>query len=246
MHHDIRRHRYLPITAADILLIFIIGFGVARVFFPVIIESLQINIKSDGNKITIIMAILAIQTLLLFGILYIIVVRLRGVTWAELGFTPLPREWIGRSLMLAVMSFPLVGAASWLQQQITGTPFENPQFQTMAPNNFSWLNYIITLSIAGIIAPIVEETIFRGLLYRWLHERTSYFWAILGSSFVFSFLHGIPSLIPGIMILGILLAWIYQRVQSIWAPILVHGTYNAIVTTALYAALAQGISPPGT
>jgi membrane protease YdiL (CAAX protease family) len=46
------------------------------------------------------------------------------------------------------------------------------------------------------------------------------------------------------MALGAILAWAYHRTESIWVPVMVHGAYNAVVTTALYAALAQGLDLP--
>jgi hypothetical protein len=57
-------------------------------------------------------------------------------------------------------------------------------------------------------------------------------------------MHGIPGLIPAIAVLGLILAWIYEITGTIWAPIVVHGAYNAIVTTILYTAVSQGVQMP--
>lgn len=238
-------NRRLPLGIADLLLILVLGLGSARLMLPVVADAFGIAVRSGASDILAVMFLLTVQTLVLFGVLYIVAIRWRGVTWHELGYVAPPAGWLPRTLLMALLSFPLVGAVTWLQQQITGQPFENPQFQVMAPSTFAWRDYIATILVAAFIAPIVEETAFRGLLYRWLIERTRFPIAIAGSALIFSVLHGIPHLIPGIMVLGAILAWMYHRTQSIWVPIVLHGTYNAIVTTALYATIAQGITPPG-
>ena len=48
-----------------------------------------------------------------------------------------------------------------------------------------------------------------------------------------------------IAVLGLVLAWAYERTGSIWAPVIVHGVYNAVVTTILYVAIARGLPIPG-
>ena len=237
--------RPLPLGLADLLLMLIAGFGSSRLLLPVLAQGLGIRVGAGSDNVLPVMFLLGVQTLMLLIVIYVVAVRWRGVSLRELGFVSPPAGWLTRAVLLALLSLPLVGAISWLQQELTGQPFENPQFQVIAPPSFAWANYLATLLVAAVIAPAVEEIAFRGILYRWLAERTRWPLAIAGSALVFAFLHGVPSLIPGILVLGAILAWVYQRTRSIWAPIVLHGTYNAAVTTALYAALAQGVRPSG-
>lgn len=237
--------RRLPLGLADLLLMLIAGFGSSRLVLPVLAQVLGIQIGAGESNVLPVMFLLGVQTLVLFAVIYVVAVRWRGVTARELGFVAPPPKWLSRAVLLALLSFPLVGVITWLQQQITGEPFENPQFQVIAPPAFAWTDYLATLLVAAVLAPTVEEIAFRGVLYRWLAERMRRPVAVAGSALVFAFLHGVPSLIPGILVLGVLLAWVYERTRSIWAPIVLHGTYNGIVTTALYAALAQGVRPAG-
>jgi hypothetical protein len=229
----------------DLLLMLIVGMGSSRLVLPFLADGLGVEIRNGAPDIGRLMLLLSIQSLLLFGVIYLIAVRWRGVTWAELGFVAPSASWLSRAVLLALLCFPLVGTITWLQQQVTGQPFENPQFELLTPPSFAWGDYLATLLVAGVIAPIVEEIAFRGLLYRWLRERTGGALAMAISALAFSVLHGIPMLIPGIFVLGLILAWVYDRTRSIWIPILMHGVYNAVVTTALYMALAQGIGPAG-
>ncbi|WP_161958773.1 CPBP family intramembrane glutamic endopeptidase [Ferruginivarius sediminum] len=236
----------MPLTASDLLLILILGLGSARFLLPAIAAMFDLRALVAGDhRVSVVMTMLALQTLLLLFVVYLVAVRWRGVTWQELGLVPLPRIWGGRAVAIAMLSFPLMGAVSWVQQQIVREEFRNPQLTAMAPSEFSWAAYLGTLAVAGLLAPLVEEIVFRGLLYRWIRERYGFVVGVIGSALAFSLLHGIAGLIPAIALLGAILAWTYERAQSIWAPVILHGTYNAVVTTVLYAALAQGIKPPG-
>jgi hypothetical protein len=77
-----------------------------------------------------------------------------------------------------------------------------------------------------IIAPVVEEVAFRGiLLHRW-----SYKWgmkkAIIISSFIFAVLHIDPI---GAFVFGVGMCILYLRFQSLWVPIFCHAANNLVV-----------------
>ncbi len=236
----------LPLNVADMLLLVILALGSARVLLPVVAGALGLGNGIEGVPIEKILILLGVQTGLLLLAVYLVVVLWRGVSWRDLGFVPLPEKWGARAVAIALLSFPLVGFIIWVQQQITGREFENPQMELIAPAEFSLSAYLTTLIVVAVIAPLAEEVLFRGVLYRWLRERIGIGFALVLSSLAFSVVHGVVALIPAIAVLGLILGWVYERTQSIWTPILVHAIYNAIVTTILYAALAQDMAPPGT
>lgn len=235
-------HR-LPLSIADMLLLIILGLGSARVLLPVVAGLLGIGGDLNTIPIAKILFLLGFQTALLFVVVYLVVVFWRGVSWRDLGFIPMPEKWGLRAVGIAFVCVPLVGLVAWLQQQIIGQEFRNPQLELIAPPSFSWGAYLGTLVVAAGIAPLAEEVLFRGVLYRWLRERIGVGLALILSAVLFSLVHGVPALIPAITVLGLILGWVYERTQSIWTPIIVHGVYNASVTTFLYVALAQGIDP---
>jgi hypothetical protein len=235
----------LPLSVADLLLIVILALGGSRLVLPVLLAPLGITPMAEGGPGTaVILGLLAVQTAFLFAVIYAVAVAWRGVTWADLGFRPIDTRWVWRAVMVAIAAFPLVSFISWLQMQIMGQPIQNPQMDLLKPERFGWDLYLGMLLTAGVLAPIVEELAFRGLLYRWLRERLGIWIAAFGSAIGFSVLHGIPGLIPAIAVLGLVLAWIYEITGTLWAPIIVHGIYNAIVTTILYAAVSQGVEMP--
>lgn len=91
---------------------------------------------------------------------------------------------------------------------------------------------------AILVAPVIEEVLYRGLLHTYLARRLRSPWlpAILSSS-LFALIHfNLAALLP-IWILGILLARVYERRGSLLDAILVHAYFNAISLLSLYAML---------
>lgn len=87
---------------------------------------------------------------------------------------------------------------------------------------------------AVVVAPIVEEVLFRGLLHNALRVRVGRA-AILVSSGLFAVTHlYIINFLP-VFALGVLLAWLYERRGSLWAPIVAHAFANGMVAVAYMA-----------
>ncbi|QNM06042.1 CPBP family intramembrane glutamic endopeptidase [Qiania dongpingensis] len=78
----------------------------------------------------------------------------------------------------------------------------------------------------GIIIPIVEELIFRGLIYRRLREYLNIGPAAVLCSLIFAFYHG--NLVQGVyaFCLGLLFIYTYERFHTMVAPILFHMAAN--------------------
>lgn len=89
----------------------------------------------------------------------------------------------------------------------------------------------------GIAAPIVEELLFRGALFRVLRRWISFPWAMIISAVVFGAYHGnlVQFVYAGIC--GVLLAYLYEKYDSIVGPILSHMMMNfvSIVLTQIGA-----------
>lgn len=87
----------------------------------------------------------------------------------------------------------------------------------------------------GIVIPIMEELIFRGLLFKRLREVMPMVPAVIYSALFFGLYHGnLVQIIYG-TICGLLLAYVYEKFGSLKAPVLMHMTMNilACVVTEL-------------
>lgn len=78
----------------------------------------------------------------------------------------------------------------------------------------------------GLIVPILEELLYRGVIYNRLKVNLSKYSAIGVSAFVFGTMHGNLVQMLYAFILGIAFAWLYEVYKSIWAPILAHMCMN--------------------
>lgn len=94
---------------------------------------------------------------------------------------------------------------------------------------------VLDLLTGAAIAPLSEETLYRGIVFAGLAQRLPFLPAALISGLLFAVPHGIGVLAP-ILVLGTGLAWIYVRTGTLWAPILAHALVNAISLGILFIA----------
>lgn len=82
--------------------------------------------------------------------------------------------------------------------------------------------------LAVLVAPVVEEILFRGILYPTL-KRTGHPWlAAIGVSLFFGAFHmNLMSLLP-LALFSMVLIFLYERTGNLLAPILAHGTFNLV------------------
>lgn len=86
----------------------------------------------------------------------------------------------------------------------------------------------------GILAPIAEELVFRGLMYRRMREDTGFVAAVIYSAAVFGLFHGnLVQMIYG-TVMGLMLAYVCEKYGSVLAPIIAHITANLISILATY------------
>ena len=87
----------------------------------------------------------------------------------------------------------------------------------------------IGLLAVCVMAPLVEEGVFRGTIERKLLEKNwNPWWAVVISAVLFAMMH--MNLAQGItaLILGLFLGWIYYRTRNIWLCIFVHAVNNTM------------------
>lgn len=88
-------------------------------------------------------------------------------------------------------------------------------------------NHFITLIIVGILAPIVEEVFFRGIIFTKLKNKINIKWAILIQALLFATIHMNLAQFSSCFILGIIAAFLYVRYDSMLAPIALHVSFNS-------------------
>ncbi|WP_249871600.1 CPBP family intramembrane glutamic endopeptidase [Oceanobacillus saliphilus] len=89
--------------------------------------------------------------------------------------------------------------------------------------------------IPAIIAPILEELIFRKIIFGSLYKRMNFFFAGLLSALIFGFIHGEPQHILIYASMGFVFAFLYVKTKRILVPIIVHAGMNTLVVLAQYS-----------
>lgn len=91
---------------------------------------------------------------------------------------------------------------------------------------------IAVLAVVMIVglAPIAEESFFRGFLFAGLRSRWSLVPAAVVSGLIFGLVHaptGITTVVP-LAVLGFALCWLYDRTGSIWPCVVAHAINNGL------------------
>jgi membrane protease YdiL (CAAX protease family) len=147
--------------------------------------------------------------------------------WRALGFRPLSlgRSWIPAATVVAV--FFIVGGYGLLVQLI-GVDKLVPQGSL--GDDITDNRALVALAgvLVVLLAPVVEETFFRGFLFSGLAKRFGFLWAALASGLLFSVAHGQPTTFIPFTLVGVLFAWVYVYTGSLWTTIGAHFTWNLI------------------
>jgi len=108
-------------------------------------------------------------------------------------------------------------------------PFNMPEEHPLVPlfaAEQGWQARVILIVAACVVIPVLEETVFRGILYRALRRQWSFAPAALASAAVFALAHLIWIGLVPYLLLGLLFAYLYERSGSLLAPWAAHGAFN--------------------
>ncbi len=128
-------------------------------------------------------------------------------------------------LMMITVPFP----ASWSQQYTSRVE----AVETSAV----WLRYIAVM----VVAPLAEELVFRGVIYRMMRGGMHAVFAATLSSALFAVLHGTPVWMLYTFFLGVVLCVVYERTQSVWMCAVCHAAFNIMGQIPLIGVLPNGV-----
>ena len=91
---------------------------------------------------------------------------------------------------------------------------------------------LVGLALLAGLAPLVEELIFRGLLYGWLAGRWGSGIAFIGSSLAFAAAHVELAHVVLVLPLGLVFGWLRWRSGSLWPSLVAHMANNGLAVAA--------------
>lgn len=101
-------------------------------------------------------------------------------------------------------------------------------------NSISGKSVFLTILLVGIMAPIVEELFFRGLIFKHLRKSFDVKVALGIQALLFSLIHfNLYQALPTFLV-GILLGVCYIRYHNIVVPILIHAFFNSYAIIQMY------------
>ncbi|KAK6645996.1 hypothetical protein PHAVU_L004046 [Phaseolus vulgaris] len=148
--------------------------------------------------------------------------------------------WAGVGLVGAIIAIALTGVA------VSFFSGETPQRETDALVRLlpligsSNLSTACLVGITGVLAPLLEETVFRGFFMTSLTKWVPTPVAVVISASVFALAHLTPGEFPQLFVLGTALGFSYAQTHNLLTPITIHAFWNSGVILFLTFLQLQG------
>lgn len=145
------------------------------------------------------------------------------IKWAEVS-----RNWI-RTRPWSVICWSVVASLGllvpsvWLQEHMPEMPnLAEDLFEGLMANQWGYV-------VIGLVAPLVEELVFRGAVLRSLLQWSDNQWVCISiSAAIFGLIHANPAQMPHAFAVGWLLGWMYYRTGSIIPGVVYHWVNNSV------------------
>ena len=147
-----------------------------------------------------------------------------------------------QAVSLFLMCLPLIWIASLIWTHLLTAleaagaidAFEPQALITLFQDGGDPIAISLLVALAILLAPIVEEIVFRGCVYRFLKSQTTLLPAQILSGCVFSFMHwNLMSFVP-LVIVGVFLARVYEKSGNLMVAIWFHAFFNAFSLLMLF------------
>jgi membrane protease YdiL (CAAX protease family) len=180
----------------------------------------------------------SLEVLLLYGgvmgvtlLLLWLMLRPAGIApaagWLQWRWRPI-RSGVTLALAHVLMVLPLVTLGGWLIEQIWNDPSGSNPLLDLVLTTGDPLALAALVLTATVLAPVFEETLFRGVLLPVLGRRLGGGWAVLLSALAFGLAHGSLSELAPLALLGLALGWLRLGWGRLAPCVLMHAFWNGI------------------
>lgn len=233
-----------------VLFAFLLYFAVAILIVPLLAHLLKAIFPFQGNLVAFaswinLLSSLTILLFLSFFLLFLPKGTASSVLHKE-GPVSLQKD-IRMALLAWVISFPLVLFFSSLLEWLLALLFQTEKLPEQLAVYFLRMTFdnplylLLALFTIIFLAPLIEETLFRGFLQSYIRKQLGSKQAIGITSLCFSFFHYSPEqglgnipIIGSLFILALFLGILYEKRASLFAPMMLHALFNAISVINLY------------
>lgn len=153
---------------------------------------------------------------------------------AVLGLTLLPVLALVPGLVVAETTL-----LAWVEALVPLSAWEQQAFEAMSVDTPG------APLMTCLLAPVLEEMLFRGVILRAFLQRYPRGIAIAHSAGVFGLAHmNLYQFVVGLTI-GLVTGWLYERTRSLWPCIALHAAYNSGLTWLALQAPSDAGADPG-
>lgn len=158
--------------------------------------------------------------------------RIRSLS--AFGVRRVSRRWLLIAIGVGLVAFVLKGLAvqGWIQ--ITGNT-NNVQGVYAEGGSGGVLSLVLATLFLGIVTPLGEELLFRGVVANALLRYGSFI-GVVGSTVIFALGHGINIVFPAAVVAGLATAEVFRRSGSVWTAVIVHVVFNLPTIPVMVAA----------
>ena len=182
------------------------------------------DVSSDDAALGVLLGVNLLLELFLLVAVALFTVRKYKVSWAMVGLRLpergswwLPLALLGGALIVIWTYFAIIAA-------LGAEPSSNIPDEAFDSVPLTVLVGILSLALA----PVMEETFFRGFLFGGLRGRWGFFLAALSSGFLFALAHIDPLVFIPFTAVGMIFAWGYVYSGSLLAGMIAHLLFNSI------------------
>lgn len=120
----------------------------------------------------------------------------------------------------------------WIEPQFGGLDAQDP-VKMLIKEKDPLIRFFFAFA-ACVVAPVAEETLFRGYLYGVMKRYAGRFFATVAISMLFAVVHlKLPALAP-LALLAVILTLAYEQSGSLWVPIGIHALFNTATVVAIF------------
>jgi membrane protease YdiL (CAAX protease family) len=156
--------------------------------------------------------------------------RRTGLPWREaIGLRALPFRALAPIVLLLIGAVTVFSELYVVTQRVVPVP---PEFEALLRDILridGRVDLVLTTTAAVVLAPILEEALFRGIILQGLARQRGPRAAALWTAAFFALFHFYnPWQILPTFFLGLLLAWVVMTTGSLWPSIVLHAAFNGL------------------
>ena len=147
--------------------------------------------------------------------------------WLQWRWQPLASA-LRQAFLQVLKVLPLVTLVGWLfDQLVSKASGSNPLLELVLTSSNPWALLLFSIT-AMVLAPLFEETLFRGVLLPVLGQRYGGLWGVVISALVFGIAHLSLGELPALFVLGLGLGWLRLQSGRLGPSVLMHGLWNGL------------------